>query len=309
MSRFLVLTRNGFYVMEKRMGDVFSASSIFFFQRRIVYGTMRTELSKHLPQDCDPMGLAYGNKGSLCPYLRSYPHGVYLRFWAISTLRRMIVMVVVTEELVRVDSVRKNREEYLRERMREHNLSDLFVDLKIRASRDDNYWDLKKATIQAIRRRIKQAPITEESFANVSFGPVQVRMDRWQGSIGYHSPMNVVQHVTKAPDSELEQYGIKALVTNGLDGFTEGYGSLRHDIPPKKHKRRYGWKPDFYTMIDIPTLLAEVLFTNSLIRFAMENVDLIIREFSKAAIEYVRCHRVEESQLFVPSLSWLPLME
>jgi hypothetical protein len=218
-------------------------------------------------------------------------------------------MIMVTEEQVRVDSVRKTREEYLRERMRERNLSDLFVDLKIRTSRDDHYWDLKKATIQAIRRRVKQAPITEETFDNVSFGSVQVCMERWQGSIGYHSPMRVLQHLTKAPDSELKQYGIKAIVTGGLDAFTEGYGSLRHDIPPKKHKRKFGWKPDFYTMIDIPTFLAEVLFTNALIRFAMENVDLIIREFAKAAIEYVRSHRVEESQLSVPSLSWLPLME
>ncbi|CAG7651582.1 LPD1 domain-containing protein [Paenibacillus allorhizosphaerae] len=199
---------------------------------------------------------------------------------------------MVTAELNRVDSVRRTKEEYLRERMKQRNISEIFSDLRIRISREDSCVEQRKIAEQAIRRRMKQVPINEDLFAKASCGPFQVTMEPIRGRIKPYGPMAIVQHYSKASDSLIENNGIKVCFKDGLFGYDEAYGAIGADILLKKHGRNLGYKRigEYYWIIDIPTLLSEVLLKNSLLNFSRSHLEYLRRELARKVIAAVKLY-------------------
>ncbi|MDQ0896351.1 MULTISPECIES: hypothetical protein [unclassified Paenibacillus] len=193
---------------------------------------------------------------------------------------------MVTAELNRVDSVRKSKEEYLQERMKQRNISEIFSDLRIRISREDTYAEQKKIADQALRRRMKKIPITEELFAKVSYGPIQVSFQPIRGKIESYGPMAIVRHLSKASDSFIESNGIKVVVKDGLLGYDEAYGAIGADISHKKHGSSLGFTKigKYYKIIDVPSFLADVLLKNSLLNYAQAHLAYVRRELARKVI-------------------------
>jgi hypothetical protein len=217
------------------------------------------------------------------------------------------MMPEITE---RISSVRKTKEEYLRERLQVRGISELVADLKISVSHDEMAAEVWKTAIRALKRKFRSMKITEETFREVSAtGRIQVLMEDAENR-NEPDALSLLAWATKSTARNLEG-AIGITVLSGDFSFTSGYGVLNGADILKKHGTKWRLrqpKANFHFMLDVPTLLAEVLLRNSLWQYAIGNTHLLRRELARECV-HKRKNTSQISKLTIPDPSWQELLD
>ncbi len=208
-----------------------------------------------------------------------------------------------------ITSVRKSRQEYLKERLEKKGISTHLSEIRLPFSRDESFSKLWKKTIQALRKPFTTMDISEDVLGEVSFGRLMVNFERMERTGSLRKAFDLYQELSKTSSEVVREGAVEIHIIGGCDFREFGYSVLNSRLPDTKHNKSWYYKSnkkDAYTLYDIPTLLAEILLRNSLWVFARKHADFVRHRLARQLVKSFG--KAGHFRFHAPSPKWLPLL-
>lgn len=191
--------------------------------------------------------------------------------------------------MTKISSVKVEKDLFVKETFKKKGISELLSEVNFTIDVEDTNKNILKKFISAVKRKFKPVFLGLEKQKQLTYFDTHKIFDAYQVSITlldekmdkdqYHYIKRLVKACSNLRNTSTEVDVVEIKIVNGEEE-TVGYGLLNGEIKTSFHRTRryfvgsklkYGYK----LMLDVPTLLAETIAVQSILKFSQANKDII----------------------------------